>query len=267
MNRPLFFRTFGSLRARLIVCAAGLLVWGAALPLVYSAFGKSLGDFMASNPLLQQFSQFGGGDVLSLGGSIGLGFIHPITLLLMGIFAVGFPLAAVAGERQRGTLEVLLARPISRHSLYLTLFVVGALILGVLMAMELIGAYVGATATGVSNELHPANMVLLWFNGWLLFLAIMAITFALSVSFDRLGPALGITLGFVVVSYFLDVIGSLWPAAAWIQTYSVFDLVRAKHVLASGLIPEHVLALILITAAAVGYAWFEFPRRDLAAPS
>lgn len=267
MNRPLFLRTFGSLRGRLVICAVGLLVWGAALPLVYSAFGKSLSDLITSNPLFQQFSQFGGGDVTSLGGYIGIGFIHPITLLLMGIFAVGFPLAAIAGERQRGTLEVLLARPISRHSLYLTLFVVGSLALAVLMASELGGAYVSSVATGVGSELQASNMVLLWFNGWLLFVALMAIAFASSVSFDRLGPALGISLGFVIVSYFLDVIGSLWPAAAWIQTYSVFDLVRAKHVLAAGLIPEHVLALILITAAAVAYAWVEFPRRDLAAPS
>ena len=267
MNGPVFFRSLGSLRARIIVCAIGLLVWGAAMPLVYSAFGKSFSDFLSSNPLFKQFSQFGGGDVSSLGGYIGLGFIHPITLLLMGIFAVGFPLAAIAGERQRGTLEVLLARPISRHSLFATLFVAGALVLAVLMAMELIGAYVGAIASGVGNELHAGNLVLLWFNGWLLFLAIMAITFGLSVSFDRLGPALSITLVFVVVSYFLDVIGSLWPAAAWIQTYSVFDLVRAKHVVELGLIPEHVLALIIIVAAGVGYAWFVFPRRDLAAPS
>ena len=267
MNRPLFFRSLGSLRVRVIVCAFGLLVWGAALPLVYSAFGKSFSDFLSSNPLFKQFSQFGGGDVSSLGGYIGLGFIHPITLLLMGIFAVGFPLAAIAGERQRGTLEVLLAWPISRHSLYVTLFLAGALMLAVLMAMELLGAYVGSIASGVGNELHAGNLVLLWFNGWLLFVAIMAITFALSVSFDRLGPALSITLGFVVISYFLDVIGSLWPDAAWIQTYSVFDLVRAKHVVESGIIPEHIAALVVITALAVAYAWVAFPRRDLAAPS
>lgn len=267
MNRPLFVRTIGALRGRLIVCALGLFAWGAVLPLVYSAFGKTLGDSFGSNPLLKQLSNFGGGDVFTLPGSIALGFIHPITLLLMGIFAVGFPAAAIAGERQRGTLEVLLARPISRHTLYVTLFVAGALMLAVLMAMELIGGFVTTTAAGLGSELALGNTILLWFNGWLLFVAILAIAFAASVSFDRLGPALGITLALVVVSYFLYVIGSLWPDAAWIQTYSVFDLVRAKHVLTSGLIPEHILALVAITAVAVGYAWVEFPRRDLAAPS
>ena len=45
-----------------------------------------------------------------------LGFIHPIAVGLNLVFAVGFAPAAIAGERQRGTLEVLLSRPISRRA-------------------------------------------------------------------------------------------------------------------------------------------------------
>lgn len=267
MNGALFRRTLGSLRDRLIACAIGLFVWGAMLPLIYSAFGKDLGAMMQNSPLLQQFSNFGGGDVFTLTGSIALGFIHPFTLLLMGIVAVGFPIAAIAGERQRGTLEVVLARPISRRSFYATLYAAGALCLGVLMAMELLGGFVSASASGVAAEMNAANILPLWLNGWLLFVAILSIGFAASVSFDRVGPALSITLMFVLVSYFLQIVGSLWPDAAWIMRYSVFDLVRAKQVLEKGLIPEHVLILAIIAAVAVAYAWIVFPRRDLAAPS
>ena len=54
--------------------------------------------------------QFGGGDIFTLSGSIALGAIHPISLILNSVFAVGLATAAIAGERQRGTLEVLLAR-------------------------------------------------------------------------------------------------------------------------------------------------------------
>ena len=34
---------------------------------------------------------------------------------MLGIIAIGYPATAIAGERQRGTLEVLLARPVSRR--------------------------------------------------------------------------------------------------------------------------------------------------------
>ena len=70
---------------------------------------------MESSPLLRQFADFGGGDVISLTGSIALAFTHPFTLLLLGIVAVVFPALAIAGERDRGTLEVTLSRPISRR--------------------------------------------------------------------------------------------------------------------------------------------------------
>ena len=60
-------------------------------------------------------------------------------------------------------------------------------------------------------------MPLVWLNGFLLFGAFVAIGLAASVSFDRLTPALGITAGLVVVMYFLEVLGTLWPDAEVLQ--------------------------------------------------
>src|SRR5215207_6302161 len=64
------------------------------------------------------FPEFGGGDIFSLPGSIALGLIHPIAIILTSVFSVGFSASAIAGERQRGTLEVALARPIARRTFY-----------------------------------------------------------------------------------------------------------------------------------------------------
>ena len=74
-------------------------------------------------------------------------------------------------------------------------------------------------------------MPLLWLNGVLLFGSFAAIGLAASVSFDRLTPALGLTLGIVVVMYFLDVLGSLWPDAEFLQPYSLFHYLKPKAVL------------------------------------
>ena len=59
----------------------------------------------------------------------------------------------------------------------------------------------------------------------------MAVGLAASASFDRLSPALGVTIGFVVVMYFLDVLGSLWPAAEMLQPYSLFHYLKPKAIL------------------------------------
>ncbi|MBA3959322.1 MAG: hypothetical protein H0X60_02850 [Chloroflexi bacterium] len=116
-------------------------------------------------------------------------------------------------------------------------------------------------------ELSLGNLPLLWLVGWLLFMCFLAIGFAASVSFDRLAPALGITLTIVLVSYLLEVIGSLWPDAAWLQDYSLFHYMAAKEVLDGRIAAGDLALLVMVIASAVAYAWVVFPRRDLAAPS
>ena len=267
MNAVLFRRTLAANRLRLLICAVGLFAWGLVTPLIYATFGRELQGLVQGNPLLSQFSQFGGGDLFSLSGAMALGFIHPITVALLSVFAIGLPVAVVAGERQRGTLEVLLARPVARRSYYVTTFVCGALFVAILLAAELAGNVASAASLGVLDEIEVARVPLLWFDGWLLFLAFMAIAFAASVSFDRLAPALGIAIFVLLVTYVIDVIASLWPDASWMADYSLFHYVRAKQVLDGSLAVTDVGLLVAVVALAVAYAMFVFPRRDLAAPS
>jgi hypothetical protein len=67
--------------------------------------------------------------------------------------------------------------------------------------------------------------------------------------------------------YFLDVIGSLWPAAAKLQPYSLFHYLKAKPILLGDAAPLDDAILAAVIAAAVAWALVLFPRRDLAAPS
>ena len=107
----------------------------------------------------------------------------------------------------------------------------------------------------------------MWLNGALLFWAFGAIALLASVSFDRLTPAVGISLAVVLVSYFLDVLGSLWPDAKWLQPYSLFHYVDAKADLAGLPHASDFVVLAAVIAVAVGAALVVFPRRDLAAPT
>ena len=121
MNRALLRHTWRVQRTKLAIVSIALAVWGFLLAVIYARFGSRFTALMQSGLLPEQFARFGGGDVFSLAGSIALGLIHPIAISLTSVFAVGFSAAAVAGERQRGTLEVALARPLSRRVLYLSL--------------------------------------------------------------------------------------------------------------------------------------------------
>ena len=61
-----------------------------------------------------------GADPFSLDGAVALGWVHPIGIGMFVLFPVGLGAVAIAGERQRGTLEVLLSRPLSRRTLFAT---------------------------------------------------------------------------------------------------------------------------------------------------
>jgi len=120
---------------------------------------------------------------------------------------------------------------------------------------------------GVIGEFPVRNVPLLWLNAVLLFGSFTAIGLAASASFDRVAPALGVTLGFVVLMYFLEILGSLWPAAEMLQPYSLFHYLKPKAVLRGAGAPfdQGILATVIVVA--VAWALVVFPRRDLAAPS
>jgi ABC-2 type transport system permease protein len=267
MNGALLRHTWRLQKTRLAIVSIALVVWGFVPPIIYTRFGSQFSALLESGLLPEQMIRFGGGDIFSLAGSIALSFIHPIATILTSVFAVGFSAAAVAGERQRGTLEVALARPISRRALYLTLLAASFGFIAIAIAALLAGSVSGATFAGVVSELMFRNLPLLWLNSVLLFGAFAAIALAASVSFDRLPPALGVALGIVIVMYVLEVLGSLWPAAQWLQPYSLFHYLKAKAILTGAVAPCDLMILASVILIAMVWALVIFPRRDLAAPS
>lgn len=266
MNLALFRHTFRAQRVRLAIVCTALAIWGFMLPVIYAEFGAQFRAVLDSGLFPAELMRLAGGDVFSLPGALALSLSHPITLALTSIFAVGFPASAVAGERQRGTLEVLLSRPISRRRLYATLATTAAVFVGMVLAALELGSLLGSAYAGVLGELPIARLPLVWLNAVMLFVSLAAIAMAASVSFDRLPPALGIGIGVTVVMYFFEVLGALWPAAAFLQPFSLFHYLQARTIL-EGVTPWRDLAVLAAaTAFAAGWALVVFPKRDLAAP-
>jgi ABC-2 type transport system permease protein len=269
MNRAYFVHLWRANRLRLLIVTVALVLWGSLLPIIYDAFGQQFQDLMDQGliPFPREMMQFGGGDIFSLTGSVALGFIHPFAVALSLVFSVGFAGAAIAGERQRGTLEVLLARPISRRVAYTTALVATLLFVTVTIAGLSLGALIGTAVTGRVDELGLQNLPLVWLNAVLLYMAFATVALAASVSFDRLTPALGVALAFVLVSYFFEALGSLWPDAAFLQDYSLFHYLDARGALSGQPQASNFGILAGVIVAAVAFALVAFPRRDLGAPS
>ncbi len=237
------------------------------MPVVYATFGRQLEQLLASGIIPDAFLRLLGADPFSLDGAVALGVSHPIAIALQVIYPVGFAAAAIAGERQRGTLEVLLSRPLSRRTVFLTLLLAIVGVAALTTAGQIAGTVAAAGAYGLAGRLDPGALAFLALNTLLFLTALAAVSLTASASFDRLGPALGIGIAVVLLGYVLEILGTLWPDAAFLQPASPFHYLDPLDILAGhGRAADlAVLAVVAIAATAVGL-WL-FPRRDLAAPS
>lgn len=267
INGPLLRQTWRANRSPVLLITLAMAIWAWIMPVIYATFGRQLEVLLASGIIPQAFLRFLGADPFSLNGAVALGVVHPIPLALEVVYPVGFAAAAIAGERQRGTLEVLLSRPISRRSVFLTLLlaIVGFAVLTT--AGQLAGTVAGAAAYGVAGQLDPGELAFLGVNTVLLLAALTGVSLAASASFDRLTPALGVGLAVVLLGYVLEILGTLWPDAEFLQPYSVFHYLRPLEILGGRAPVGDLLVLAAVLVVSVAYGLWRFPRRDLAAPT
>ena len=267
MSTRIVRQTLRWFRVRLVAVIVAGIGWGILLPIIYDQFSGLIRDMANSGAFPEELLNFGSGSLFTLPGTITLGLQHPLAIAMLGIFAVEAAATAVAGERMRGTLEVLLARPISRQSLYWSLLV--ALLVTVLVVLVAIlgGMLIGSAVTGLADEIDVSAMPLVVLNGFGLWAAFTTFSLAMSVTFDRPGPAIGISLAWLLLHYFLEILGSLWTDAAWLQEYSLLHHFNPGEILTGALDPVDLVIVFVAAIVPIAYALYVFPQRDLAAPA
>ena len=111
-----------------------------------------------------------------LAGYLSLGFTYPLYLVLAGAAVIGFAARSLAGEMDRGTIQIALSRPISRPAVYVSR-VFGAAIVCLLIALigpaGMIAGLLYARPEGAFSYEHLAVEAL---NGLALFWAIAGLT-------------------------------------------------------------------------------------------
>jgi ABC-2 type transport system permease protein len=236
-------------------------------------------------------------DVLSIG------YVHPLMQIIFCIWAIGRAAGAVAGEIDRGTMELLLAQPIPRWRVILAHLGVDAVALpllclslwcGTLLGTRLVGPFEVSAADlepfkklPFPIKLDPELLAIdpwafgpaLWNVGALLF-AVSGMTMALSAAGRFRNRVIGVAVLLVLLQFLVNVVGQLWDAVTWLRPFTVFYYYQPQQVVLSGRWTVDPLALwndghsavnvlaMLFAVGAVGYtlALWAFTRRDLPAP-
>lgn len=199
----------------------------------------------------------------SVQGVLAFGWDHPITHALLTAVAIALAARAIAGEVESGAIELVLAQPLGRarylgaHVLFGLLGL--ALVLGAGGLGTVIGQRVFALHTFGTGRLAPLLLNLLLLNT-----ALYALTLLASAWGREAGRVAVIGVLLAVVSYFLNVLASFWPRAAFLAPWSLHGYYEPRAILVQGDVrPAAFVVLATFTIAATSLAFWSFQRRDL----
>lgn len=253
----------------LVALLLGIALFEFVQPLVIASFGGAQGlDAIMDRipPALQAFTRTRP-EFLALSGLAGylsLGFSHPLYIVLAGAAVVGFAARSLAGEMDRGIIQIPLARPISRQAVYLSR-VLGVGIICVLLALVgPLGLVAGLLYSQPEGNFVYAHLGALALNCLTLFWAVGALTLCVSAAAHTAGRVVGWAIGVLVLSYFVDYFAGVWAPLRSIAFLSLFEYFEPTEALVSGRASaSNVLTLTAVgTIAAIG-GLVVFTQRDL----
>src|ERR1019366_162041 len=106
-----------------------------------------------------------GGENIALdkaGDMMTIAYVHPLVLTILCIWAIGRAANAIAGEIDRGTMELLLAQPIRRSQIIAAHLCVDAIVFPTICVAIWIGTYVGTWLMGLQSAVNPHARVDPW---------------------------------------------------------------------------------------------------------
>ncbi len=201
--------------------------------------------------------------LLSFGGGLAFGFAHPVVLIACGAFVVAAA-TIPAAERETGLLDLILARPVARPA-YLAA-VLGLVAVGaVLMPAALVaGAALGTALADPAAPLPASRYVPAAAQFAVLLLGMGGLTLAFASGARRRGPAVARSVGVLVASLMLEVLGDFWPPLATIQWLSPFHYYAPiPAVTERATSPLGVAVLAAFAAASVAVAFARFSKTDV----
>jgi ABC-2 type transport system permease protein len=243
----------------------GMALYVAMLCAVYPAVHKSAGSlnqYLQNLPAAFRNAFLGGQtDFSSPSGFIDtemFSFMGPILIL---VFSVGLGARLVAGEEEAGTLDLVLAYPVSRRSVILQKFAVLTVGVTLLTAALCVSLLVGTQAAGMSiaaGRLVQASVLL-----GLLGMVFGSLAFVAAAASGRRVVGLSAGGGLAWMLYLLNALGQLVHSLSGVRLLSLFHYYGGAAPLRRGLDTANLGAFLLITALALGAALVAFQRRDL----
>ena len=253
-RRPMLFWGIG-----LVVLA--IIITTILLPTITTA-AEALKSYFEIIPQ-ELMAAFGGdlSDIATPEGFLKAELFFLVTPLFFLVFAIGFGAGAIAGEEEQGTLDLLLANPLSRRRVVLEKF--GALSTGLILLAFIywVGLAVGITI--INADVNLLNLAAACFSAALLGITFGTLSLAIGCAMGKRNLAMAGAGGLAVVTYILNAMAPVIDSLESFRGLSPFYYYIGGDPLYNGLNVGHAGVLIGLTAVFIVAALMLFERRNL----
>jgi ABC-2 type transport system permease protein len=195
------------------------------------------------------------------------GYLNAYFFDMMGpivfiIYAIGAGSGAIAGEEERGTLDILLSTPMRRWAIVLQKFaamVAGTLILGCFLWIGL-----AITAQIANLDVNYVRMAEACLSSVLLGVVFGTLALAVGCIRGSRGVSVGVSAAVTLAAYVVKTYAPLVEAMKPYEKLSPFYYANAAKPLTNGLNLEHAALLISLSIILLAVSLVAFQRRDVA---
>ncbi len=213
-------------------------------------------------PAMKAF--FGGNfdDFTSPAGYLRAELFSTMLPLLFLVYAIGRASDTLAGEEERGGLEVLLSLPLSRSRIVLDKARAVATALASLAALTGASLLIAGIPFGLNVGL--GNLAATLLQLLLMALCFGALALAIGAFTGRKGLAVGVTSGVAVATFVFDSLAAILADVRFLEWFSPWHYYANGDPIVNGLDPWGALVLALMAAAFTALSLWGFEHRDLA---
>lgn len=267
MNRAVFGHALRQVRRAAVLVPIGCGLFFFLVLLSFSSFAKQAGvaaQFFQRPSRAMQAMLGGNTNLLKPTGWLASGLQHPIVLSLQTAGALMIAAGAVAAERERQSIELVLTHPVRRLQ-FLFAKVAAALVTVTLVQIGgAAGVLIARGSIGAVGEIPLGDVFRVFAGSWVLFASFAMVGVLISVRSSLRGRAVGASAGVVVGAFFVNFIGLLFDSVAWIRYASPFHYYRPADILTGSPYVADLLVLAAVAIGALGLASRWFVTRDVA---
>ena len=185
-------------------------------------------------------------------------FMVPVLVI---IFAVSLGAAAIAGEEDKRTMELLLTEPVSRSRVLLEKYAFLLAANAMLAVVVWLSLAIGAVAVGMDISMFKLAEATI--SSALLGLTFGSLAFAIGAFTGNRGLSLGVSAGTAAATYVINTLASIVDVLEPAKWLSPFFYYNGNVPILNGLDPLHLSLLLLVIAVPAVAGYLAFLRRDL----